>query len=51
MDIVNKPLSYELPSTGGTGIFFHMLCGLPLVVAPLVYGFSLRRKYERRSRE
>ena len=42
---------YELPSTGGTGIFFHMLCGLVLVSAPLVYGISQRRKYERRLRE
>ena len=42
---------YELPSTGGTGTFFHILCGLFLVTAPLVYGISLRRKYERRSRE
>jgi hypothetical protein len=43
--------AYELPSTGGTGIFIHILCGLLLVAAPLVYGISLRRKYERRSRE
>ena len=42
---------YALPSTGGAGIFFHMLCGLFLVSAPLVYGLSLRRKHERRSRE
>ena len=42
---------YELPSTGGTGIIFHILCGLFLVSAPLVYGISLRRKYERRLRE
>ena len=42
---------YELPSTGGTGIFFNILCGLLLMAAPLVYGLSLRRKYERRSRE
>jgi hypothetical protein len=42
---------YELPSTGGAGIFFHILCGLILISAPLVYGISLRRKYERRSRE
>ena len=40
---------YKLPSTGGTGIFFNILCGLFLVSAPLVYGFSLRRRYERRS--
>ena len=42
---------YELPSTGGTGIFFNILCGLLLMASPLVYGLSLRRKYERRSRE
>jgi hypothetical protein len=42
---------YELPSTGGTGIFLNILCGLFLVLAPLVYGLSLRRKYERRSRK
>ncbi|MBR5218020.1 MAG: InlB B-repeat-containing protein, partial [Oscillospiraceae bacterium] len=39
---------YELPSTGGAGLFFYMLCGLFLVTAPLVYGLSLRRKRERR---
>ena len=42
---------YELPSTGGTGIFFNILCGLILISAPLVYGFSQRRKYERRSKK
>ena len=40
---------YKLPSTGGAGIFY-ILCGLFLVAAPLVYGFSLRRRYERRSK-
>ena len=39
----------ELPSTGGIGIPLYMLCGLLLVVAPLVYCISLRRKRERRS--
>ena len=41
---------YKLPSTGGAGIFY-ILCGLFLVAAPLVYGFSLRRRYERRSEQ
>ena len=50
LTVQNLP-GYELPSTGGTGIFFHILCGLILISAPLVYGISLRRKYERRSRE
>ena len=42
---------YELPSTGGAGIFLNILCGLFFISAPLVYGLSLRRKYEGRSRE
>ena len=42
---------YELPSTGGTGLLLNILCGMLLVSAPLVYGLSLRRKRERRSRE
>ena len=42
---------YELPSTGGTGVLLYMLCGLVLVLGPLVYGFSLKRKYERRAKD
>lgn len=42
---------YLLPSTGGMGIHLYILCGLILIFAPLVYGLSLRRKYERRSRK
>ena len=42
---------YELPATGSTGIFFHILCGLILVLAPLVYGISLRRRYRKGARE
>lgn len=41
---------YELPATGGIGYLFLILCGLPLILAPLVYGLSMRRKYERRFR-
>ena len=40
----------ELPSTGGSGPLIYILCGLILVGAPLVYGFSLRRKNGRRSK-
>ena len=39
-----------LPATGGIGVFVYILCGLILVFGPLVYGFSLRRRYERRSK-
>ena len=42
---------YELPSTGGTGTLLYILCGLILVIGPFVYGFSLRRRYERRSKQ
>ena len=41
---------YKLPSTGGAGTVFFILCGLVLVLSPLVYGFSLRRRCERRSK-
>ena len=43
--------SYELPGTGGIGTLIYILCGLILVCGPLVYGFSLRRRYERRSKK
>jgi LPXTG-motif cell wall-anchored protein len=42
---------YVLPSTGGMGTPIYILCGLILVLAPLVYGLSLRRKHERRLQE
>ncbi len=42
---------YELPATGGTGSIINILFGIALVMAPFVYIFSLRRKYERRLKE
>ena len=42
---------YELPSTGGNGVHLYVLCGLILVFGPFVYGFSLRRRYGRRSQQ
>ena len=42
--------SYQLPGTGGIGTLIYILCGLALTLGPLVYGFSLRRRYERRSK-
>ena len=41
----------ELPATGGTGYPIYILIGLILISAPFVYGFSLRRRYERRTRQ
>ena len=43
--------SFELPSTGGIGYPIFILCGLPLVAAPLVYGLSLRRRHRKEARE
>ena len=42
--------SYELPGTGGIGLPIYILCGLIFVFGPFVYGFSLRRRYGRRSK-
>ena len=49
--ITNAPSTVVLPATGGIGTPIYMLCGLILVLAPLGYGLSLRRKHERRIRE
>ena len=43
--------AFELPSTGGIGYPIFILCGLPLVAAPLVYGLRLRRRYRKGARE
>ena len=51
IDIANYPANVELPATGGIGTPIYILCGLTLVVGPLVYGFSLRRRYGRRSKQ
>ena len=40
--------SYDLPSTGGIGNLIYIVCGLMLVLGPLVYGLYLRRRYKRR---
>ena len=43
--------SFELPATGSIGTPIYILCGLALMIGPLVYGFSLRRKNGRRSKQ
>jgi LPXTG-motif cell wall-anchored protein len=42
--------SFELPTTGGSGYLIYILGGL-LVLAPLVYGLRLRRRYRKGARE
>ena len=49
INIENHPADVELPATGGIGTPIYILCGLTLVFGPFVYGFSLRRRYGRRS--
>ena len=51
IDIANAPANVELPATGGIGTPIYILCGLVSVLGPLVYGFSLRRRYGRRSKQ
>jgi hypothetical protein len=51
VDVVNYPTNVELPATGGIGTPIYILCGLILVSGPFVYGFSLRRRYGRRSKK
>ena len=51
VDLSNHHADVILPATGGVGYAPYILCGLTLVVGPLVYGFSLRRRYGRRSKQ
>ena len=38
---------YALPATGGIGTPIFILCGLSLILAPLVYGIGLRHRYRK----
>ena len=49
VETANRPTDIELPATGGMGRSIYILCGLSLVLPPLVYGYALRRRYGRRS--
>ena len=46
--ITNQIMNYDLPSTGGLGIYPLMLVSVVFVITPLVYFSILRRKRERR---
>ena len=46
---VLKLLGYELPATGGPGIYPLMLASVLLILTPLVYSLVSRRKRGRRS--
>lgn len=46
--ITNKLMYYQLPETGGPGIYPLILVSVIFIITPLVYMFVLRRKRERR---
>ena len=46
--ITNEMMKYELPATGGTGIYPLIWAGAIMIITPLVYRSVLRRKQERR---
>jgi LPXTG-motif cell wall-anchored protein len=49
VDAVNQFMNYDLPATGGSGIYPLMLVSVVFIITPLVYVFIQRRKRERRS--
>jgi hypothetical protein len=46
--IVNEIINYDLPGTGGPGIYPLMLASVVFIITPLVYISIRRRKRERR---
>ena len=44
----NELLVYNLPATGGPGVYPSVLVGMIFIIIPLVYVFIRRRKQERR---
>ena len=41
--------SYTLPATGGSGTLPYMAGGIVVLASGLLYGYSLRRRRERRT--
>ena len=48
VNVTNEMMNYDLPATGGPGIYPLILVSVILILTPLVYGFIRRRKQERR---
>ena len=44
----NKKINYTLPETGGSGTLPYMAGGIAVLASGLLYGYSLRRRRERR---
>ena len=48
LEIINDPIQYDFPETGGIGVYPIMLVSVAFIITPLVYIFILRRKRKRR---
>ena len=48
VSVTNQLIQYDLPATGGPGIYPLVLVSVTFVITPLVYMFVQRRKRERR---
>ena len=48
INLTNEVLNYDLPATGGIGIYPLLFVSVIFVVTPLIYWFISRRKRERR---
>lgn len=48
-EVVNTPIQYELPSTGGSGTMYYIIAGTAIISATVIYGFVLWRRRERRN--
>ncbi len=48
VSVTNELMDYDLPATGGPGVYPLVLVGVVFVIIPLVYGYILRRKREGR---
>ena len=48
VQVSNEVATYQLPATGGPGIYPIILVSVTFIITPLVYMFILRRKRERR---
>ncbi len=46
--VTNQLMNYNLPATGGSGVYTLMLASVIFIITPLVYRFTRRRKRERR---
>lgn len=48
VEAANEIIRYDLPATGGPGVYPFVMLGMMFIVSPFAYGFILRRKQERR---